>query len=130
MSKECLDNPESNHFKCCQKIKTTLDEAGFSSAWDAQELHTDYFKEIFSQRRDDIFLQKWQENLQEDSQCTNYLMFKQDLQLEKYLLSLDNSLKYNLAKIRTRTHHLPVTKARLTKMTLSMYHVHCVRVEK
>ena len=57
MSKKCLDNPESNHFKWCQKIKTTLDEAGFSSAWDAQELHTNYFKDIFSQRYDDIFLQ-------------------------------------------------------------------------
>ena len=115
MSKKCLDNPESNHFKWCQKIKTTLDEAGFSSAWDAQELHTNYFKEFFSQRCDDIFLQKWHENMQENSQCTNYLMFKQDLQIEKYLLSLDNSLKYNLAKFRTRTHYLPVTKARFNK---------------
>ena len=116
MSKKCLDNPESNHFKWCQKIKATLDEAGFSSAWDAQELHTNYFKEIFSQRCNDIFLQKWKEKMQENSQCTNYLMFKQDLQIEKYLLSLDNSLKYNLAKFRTRTHHLPVTKARFNKV--------------
>ena len=54
--------------------------------------------------------------MQENSQCTNYLMFKQDLQIEKYLLSLDNSLKYNLAKFRTRTHHLPVTKARFNKV--------------
>ena len=37
MSKKCLNNPESNHFKWCQKIKTTLDEAGFSSACDAEE---------------------------------------------------------------------------------------------
>ena len=42
-------------------------------------------------------------------------MFKKDLQIEKYLLSLDNNLKYNLAKFRTRTHHLPVTKSRFNK---------------
>ena len=115
MPKKCLDNLESNHFKWCQKIKTILDEAGFSSAWDAQDLHTDYFKVIFSQRCYDIFLQKWHENMQEISQCTYHLMLKQDLQIEKYLLSLDNSLKYNLAKFRTRTYHLPVTKARFNK---------------
>ena len=58
MSKQCSDNPESNHFKWCQKIKTSLDEAGFSSTWDAQEMKMDYFKVFFSQWCDDIFLQK------------------------------------------------------------------------
>ena len=86
MSKKCLDNLESNHFKWCHKIKTTLDEVGFSSAWDAQELHTDYFKVMFSQRCDDIFLQKWHENMQENSQCTNYLMFKQDFSNREILV--------------------------------------------
>ena len=62
-----------------------------------------------------IFSYKRQENMQENSQCTNYFMFKQDLQIQEYLLSLDNSLKYNLGKCRTRTHPLPVTKARFNK---------------
>ena len=50
--------------------------------------------------------------MSENSQCTNYVMFKQDLQIEKYLMLLDDNMKYNIAKFRTRTHHLPVTKAR------------------
>ena len=72
------------------------------------------FKVIFSQWCD-IFLQKWHENMQENGQCTNYLMFKHDLQIQKYLSPLDNRLKYNLAKFRTRTYHLPVTTARFNK---------------
>ena len=43
MSKKCSDDPKNNHFKWCQKVKTSLDEAGFSSAWDDQDLNTDYF---------------------------------------------------------------------------------------
>ena len=48
----------------------------------------------------------------ENSQCTNYLIFKQNLEMEDYLVQLEDDATYTIAKFRTRTHHLPVTKNR------------------
>ena len=56
--------------------------------------------------------------MQENSQCTNYLMFKQDLQIEKYLKI---TAWYTIWLSFEHAHTIfQSPKPDLTKMTLSM----------
>ena len=50
--------PELHNFKWCKKIKNILNHIGFSDAWYAQSMDLKYFKTIFAQRSNDIFMQK------------------------------------------------------------------------
>ena len=50
---------------------------GFSEVWDDGIVNTNYFKEIL-QRYKDVIQQNWVSNMTENSQCTNYLIFKQN----------------------------------------------------
>ena len=112
MSKLHIDYPDSYNFKWCCSIQSSLYAKGFSEVWNVSCIDIDYFKEIFAQRCYDIFLQNWHTSINENSQCTNYSIFKQSLQIEDYLVQLDDDAKYNIAKFRTRSHHLPVTNNR------------------
>ena len=112
MSKLHIDYPDSYNFKWCSSIQSNLDAKGFSEVWNVSCIDIDYFKQIFAQRCDDIFLQNWHTSINENSQCTNYSIFKQSLQIEDYLVQLDDDAKYTIAKFRTRSHHLPVTNNR------------------
>ena len=99
-------------FKWCSSIQSILDSKGFSEVWNDSCIDIDYFKGIFAQRCNDILLQNWHTGINENSQCTNYSIFKQSLQIEDYLVQLDDDAKYTIAKFRTRSHHLPVTNNR------------------
>ena len=81
MSKLHIDYPDSYDFKWCSSIQSSLDAKGFSEVWNVSCIDIDYFKEIFAQRCDDIFLQNWHTSINENSQCTNYSIFKQSLQI-------------------------------------------------
>jgi hypothetical protein len=89
-----------------------LDKSGFSSVWSNDYIDKEAFKSEFSQRCHDIFIQNWHENMAKNSQCNNYVIFKSDFKMEKYLLTLDYNLKYFVSKFRTRAHMLPVVKNR------------------
>ena len=86
MSKIHIDNPDSFNFKRCSSIQSILDTKGFSEVWNDSCIDIDYFKEIFAQRRNNIFQQNWHTSINENSQCTNYSIFKQSLQIEDCLI--------------------------------------------
>ena len=99
-------------FRWLEHIKTNLDNSGFSWVWDAtSDINIDSFKSAFKQRCTDIFKQKWESDLNENSQCSSYHLFKRVHIMEEYW-KLDHKYALNLAKFRTRTHHLPVTRNR------------------
>ena len=98
-------------------MQNSLHTAGFSYIWNTESLDLYTFKTSFSQRCDDIFLQNWQENLEQNSQCSVYKLFKHFHEMEPYLVDLADVHKYSLAKFRTRTHHLSITKARFKEYT-------------
>ena len=58
LSKLQADNPDNLEFKWIGSVKNILDSTGFSYIWNAESLDLSTFKENFSQRYDDIFLQK------------------------------------------------------------------------
>ena len=55
-----------------KKMKNTLNYTGFSDAWYAQSMDLEYFKTIFAQRSNDIFMQKWFEDMSGNSQCSTW----------------------------------------------------------
>ena len=100
-------NSDKCHFKWVKSVKNILDNSGFSYVWDVESLDTMKFKSIFNQRYNDIFLQNWQDDITQYSQCSVYKLFKHCNELEKCLIDLDDVHKFNIAKFRTRTH--PIT---------------------
>ena len=70
LSKLQADNPDNLEFKWIGSVKNILDGTGFSYIWNAESLDLSTFKENFSQRYDDIFLQNWQEDMEQNSQCS------------------------------------------------------------
>ena len=117
LSKLQSEHPENYTFKWVQSVQKIQDNCGFSYVWDAEDLDYVSFKAIFSQRCNDIFLRDWQSEVAQNSQCSNYKLFKHYHVMEKYLVELDNAHKYNISKFRTRTHHLPITKRRFKDET-------------
>ena len=99
-------------FKWINHIKSTLDNTGFSWIWNAQDLDIDSFKSIFKQRCSDMFIQQWQADMAQNSQCSSYTLFKNSFEVEDYWKKIEPIYAINIAKFRTRTHHLPVTKNR------------------
>ena len=65
-------------------------------------------KKAIKRRLNDMFYQQWHSNISEMSSCTFYRMFKSELKLEKYLLSLNRSEQIYLFKCRCRNTKLPV----------------------
>ena len=97
------------------KIQNILNLSGFSSKWDENLLNVELFKLEFQQRSNDIFIQTWNDDIGKNSQCSNYVDFKKSHKMEKYLLLLDDSHKFNIAKFRMRVHHLPITNNRFSQ---------------
>ena len=84
LSKLQAVNPGNLEFKWIGSVKNILDSTGFSYIWNAESLDLSTFKENFSQRYDDIFLQNWQEDMEQNSQCSTYKLFKHCHEMEEY----------------------------------------------
>ena len=84
------DYPEQFNFKWVDHVKDVIDKSDFSYVWN----------------------EEWLDKIANNSQCDFYKMFKESLLFENYLIELDPSDRYVIAKFRTRTRHLPVTRNR------------------
>ena len=89
----------------------------------------EYFKTIFAQRFNDIFMQKWFEDISGNSQCYTYKSFKESLKMEEYLTLLDTADKHIITKFRTGTYHLPVTNRRFHQKIIPVPCVQRVKLE-
>ena len=67
-----------------------------------------WLKSAFKLRLSDIFSQDWKTNLNTNSLCTSYKMFKDSLHFENNLVNMDLKTRTNLARFRCRSHNLPV----------------------
>ena len=68
-----------------------------------------------SSGKNDTVKQNWYSEVQNNSQCSFYRKIKDTHQFESYLNELEPVDRYAICKLRTRTHHLPVTKARFQR---------------
>ena len=99
-------------YKWIEKIKTVLDEMGFSSSWSAKGRDHLNFKTLFKQRSYDVFLQQWCSNVNSNSQCNVYSLFKEKPKFEKFMMNLDYVHRLRISNFIMRVHRLPVTRNR------------------
>ena len=109
------NSPDVFNFKWIEYVKNVLNNAGFSELWHAEGINSESLKYYFKQRCNDIFKQNWYSEVQNNSQCSFYRKIKDTHQFESYLNELEPVDRYAICKLRTRTHHLPVTKARFQR---------------
>ena len=103
--------------------KRQFDDSGFSNIWFEAPLiltqpnvpwtYVNWLKISLHLRLNDIFKQEWNSQLQSNSQCSNYRIFKETFQLEPYLCMLNEKDKINMCKFRCRSSNLPVATATL-----------------
>ena len=93
-------------------VKSVLNCTGFSNCWDASDINNKWFVKAIDRRLKDIELQDWNAEVSSNRLCTFYRMIKQHHQEEPYLVSLQYSLRINLAKFRCGNNNLPINSGR------------------
>ena len=99
--------------KWCAKINGLFNNLGLSFIWDIDGiiLKPNHFKTAIKQRSNDIALQEWKANINENSLCINYKIFKTKFEFEDYLL-LEDQFRIPLTKFRCGSHQLPISNKR------------------
>ena len=97
------------NFQWLNCIKNILNECGLSYIWDSQQFPSkEWLKLTIQQNLKDQFIQKWSSDLFSNNKCLNYRIFKNELKLEPYLLSLPFNLRLSLTKFRCRNNKFPI----------------------
>ena len=99
------------------EIKKILCDSGNPDFWFNQETkpHISVLKAVISSQLNNQFLQEWNFQIYNNRRCIFYRTFKDTFRFEPYLKYLDFLERRALIKIRTGTHHLPITKYRYTE---------------
>ena len=95
-------------------VKRTLDHAGFSNVWSSKRWNPKWLKCVLKLRSRDMFRQDWNSQVHENSMCSVYRIFKTEFVFEKYL-NCSSLYRTRLAKLRCRSHNLPVNQDRFNK---------------
>ena len=103
--------PNNQYFKWFHKIQLSLNEQGFSYLW-KNKCPSSSFKSEFKQKCIDVFKQNWHSEVNSNSQCTVYKIFKEVPKIEDFMFKLENVHRFRLSKFIIRVHHLPVTNNR------------------
>ena len=99
--------------KWLNSIKAALNECGNPNLWsDENVVNCEWVKLSLGLKLNDIFKQKWHDEVSEKRLCTNYRIFKHEHKMEKYLTLLDRDHRINLTKFRCGNHKLPVNSGR------------------
>lgn len=95
-------------------IKEKLCQNGFGYVWEQQRVdNPKYFLTVYVNRLKDQYLQTWNNECLQNKKLSSYVQFKQNFEVEKYLLVVD-VLKFrsSLAIFRTSAHQLMIEKGR------------------
>ena len=105
-----------NEFPCqwIYFLKATFENAGHGNIWidQGRRLSLNQILRVMKAKISDINLQNWRAKSWENRICTNYRIFKDDLEMEKYFELLDHKDAVILSRFRCRSHNLPVNKSR------------------
>ena len=93
-------------------IKTILDVNGFSNVFTCSEIGKSWLLKSIDRRIKDVFLQKWNSEVQTNSLCANYKFFKTSHDREVYLTELSFKQRQKLVNFRCGNHKLPITRER------------------
>ena len=67
----------------------------------------------------DLYIQEWNEKANVSSKGKQYLLFKDNLNFEKYLINVSKFYNYKIIKYRTGNHRLPVETGRWENIPLN-----------
>ena len=94
-------------------VKSILNDLGLSNVWLEQSLvNCTWPLHTIKQRLKDQALQAWSHTVNNSPKCTNYRIFKSELEFENYLDDLPRNLAITLCKFRTSNHTLPIERGR------------------
>ena len=95
------------------KIKQTLDRLGMTNLFDISDSSSrNWVKQAVDLRIKDSQLQNWFTFINENSQCINYRIFKENLRLESYLINMNKKDRITFCRFRCGNHRLPITSGR------------------
>ena len=81
-------------------VKGTLDLAGFSNCWIAEEINHKWLTKSLARRLNDIDIQNWHSEVSSNSLCAFYRLIKNDNRLEPYLTDLKYKHRVSLTKFK------------------------------
>ena len=67
---------------------------------------------LISNRLHDIYTQNWLSEVNNNSQCRNYRIFKNNLKFESYLIELNSFDRINMCKFRCSNSYIPSVQGR------------------
>ena len=106
--------------KWVANIIDLLDNYGLSQIWlEQKQVNVNWVKLVFEQRIRDTIKQNWYNEVQNNSQCINYRIVKDNLDFESYLRKLNYNDRINLCKFRCGNHHLPCVAGRYVNIPRS-----------
>ena len=91
------------------RIKDILVSSDLSYLWQVQVGDYAGAQSQIKDKCNELFLENWKQEINSNSQCTLYRIFKSEPKIENYLTDLSYSLRISTVKFLTRTHHLPIT---------------------
>ena len=98
------------------KLKEIMDSSGFSYLWYCDgPVSQEYIKVALEQRLSVMQEQDWLAEVDRNSLCRNFRIFKHTIQLEGYLKNLDEPLRCYLTKFRCGASGIPVVTGRFPK---------------
>jgi hypothetical protein len=102
-------NCQDFEFKWLSYIKSILSNTGRNDLWLNQtNIQSKTIKCVIKQVLLDQNYQMWHETLQNSSKGRNYSIYKENICLENYLLTLDKGDFINMIKFRTGNHFFPI----------------------
>ena len=107
-----LQNLGEYNFKWLRKIQNILDATGNHYLWEMQshvESKLPFYSKI-SQTIYDCILSNWGEKVHSGSRCTNYKIYKHNLEVEFYLTNLSLKHRITMSRFRCGYNRLPANK--------------------
>ena len=92
-----------------RNVKNILCESGFTFVWLQQEtVKPKWLNGVLHKRLDDINRQKWHNEMNVNSHCESYQMFKDNLRCEPYITLLNTRQRITLCKFRWGNTNIPI----------------------
>ena len=103
-----------------KKIKSILDKTGLSYLWnDCAKFSINWIKNTINQRLTLIYSQNWHYEVNSNSLCINYRIFKVTCELEAYLTKIPVKFRTMMIKFRCGNHKLPIVAGRYNNIDRS-----------
>ena len=110
---------DNNYYKCnwIDFIKTILQDCDMLNIWQSQEFQSvDCLKDMVGKKLKDKFIVKWRVELNSMTSCDVYVNFKNNFQLEDYLIDLQPILRRAVCALRTNNTRLPKVIGRFSNI--------------